>query len=40
MMMMDDDKCGGIGGLLGKGTEVFGENLPHCLSAYPKSHMT
>jgi hypothetical protein len=26
-----DDECGAVGGMrIGRGTEVFGENLPHC----------
>jgi hypothetical protein len=28
--MMDDDECGGIGWMLGRETEVLGENLPQC----------
>jgi hypothetical protein len=29
--MMDDDECGAVGGMTGRGTEVLGENLPQCL---------
>jgi hypothetical protein len=29
--MIDDDKCGAVGGMrIGRGTEVFGGNLPQC----------
>jgi hypothetical protein len=38
--MMDVDECGTTGGMLGRETEVFGENLPQCLFVYHKSYMT
>jgi hypothetical protein len=28
--MMNDDDCGVISGMIGRGTEVFAENLPRC----------
>jgi hypothetical protein len=38
--MIDDDDCGAIGGMkIGRETEVFGENLPHCHFASHKSYM-
>jgi hypothetical protein len=35
-----DDECGAIGGMLGRGTEVLGENLPQCSFVHIKSYMT
>jgi hypothetical protein len=39
-MMNDDEECGAIDGMLGRGTEVLGKNLPQCRFARHKSHMT
>jgi hypothetical protein len=39
-MMMNDDECGAIGGMIGKGKpKVLGENLLQCLFVYHKSHI-
>jgi hypothetical protein len=38
---MIDDDYGAVGGMrIGRGTEVFGENLPQCHFVHHKSHMT
>jgi hypothetical protein len=38
--LIDDDECGAVGGMrIGKGTEVFGENLPQFHFVHDKSHM-
>jgi hypothetical protein len=38
--MKDDDGCGGIDGMrIGRGTEVFGENLSKCHFVYHEFHM-
>jgi hypothetical protein len=39
-MMMDGDGCGIVGGMIGRETEVLGENLPQCSFEHCKSHMT
>jgi hypothetical protein len=39
-MMMDDYECGAVGGMIGRGTEILGENLPKCRFVHHKSHMT
>jgi hypothetical protein len=38
--MMDDDECGTVGGMIGRGTKVFGENLPQCCFVHNKFHIT
>jgi hypothetical protein len=35
----DDYDDGEIGGMIGRGTEVLGENLPQCRFVHHKSHM-
>jgi hypothetical protein len=37
---MDDAECGAVGGMIGKETEVLGDNLPQCHFVYHKSHST
>jgi hypothetical protein len=39
-IILDDDECGAIGRMIGRGTEVIGENLPQCCFVHIKSHMT
>jgi hypothetical protein len=38
---MIDDECGAVGGMvIGRETEILGENLPRCNFVHHKSHMT
>jgi hypothetical protein len=37
--MIDYDKCGSVGGMIGKGIEVLRENLLQCLFVHHKSQM-
>jgi hypothetical protein len=37
--MMNDDECGTIAGMIGRETEVLGENLPKCRFVHHKYHM-
>jgi hypothetical protein len=34
-----DDECGAVGGMLGKGNRILGQNLPQWHSVYLTSHM-
>jgi hypothetical protein len=36
---MDDDGCGAVGGMIGRGTEVFGEKVHRCCFVGKKSRM-
>jgi hypothetical protein len=38
--MMYYDECGLIGGMIGRGIEVLGENLPQWRFVHHKSHKT
>jgi hypothetical protein len=38
---MIDDECGAVGGMImGRRTDILGENLPQCHFVLHKSHMT
>jgi hypothetical protein len=38
--MIDDDRCGAVGGMIGRKTKVLREILPQCHFVCHKSHMT
>jgi hypothetical protein len=37
---MDDDECGTVGGMVGRGSQILGENLPQFHFVHHKIHMT
>jgi hypothetical protein len=39
-MIMDDDECGAVCGILVRVAELLGETLPQCRFVHHKSHMT
>jgi hypothetical protein len=39
-MMMDDDECGAVDGIIGRGNRTTWENLSQCRFVHHKSHMT
>jgi hypothetical protein len=38
--MMDDDECGAVGGMIGRGNQSTQQNPPQCRFVHHKSHMT